>query len=136
MVSATLAVLILTRLCAVGHEGPGWGERMCGPQALSHVQLFETPWTVARQAPLPMGFSRQGCGSGLPRPPPGGLPGPGIQAASFPFPALAGGFFTPSAIWEAPQCGGTHTNPFAQMEKLPMEDRSVVPRPDAKVASI
>ena len=58
---------------------------------LSHVQLFVTPWTVAHQAPLSMGFSRQEYSSGLPFPPPGYLPDPGIKSAS---PALAGGFFT------------------------------------------
>ena len=41
-----------------------------------------TLWTVAHPAPLSMGFSRQECWSGLPCPPPGGLPGPGITATS------------------------------------------------------
>ena len=45
----------------------------------SCVQLFVTPWTVAHQAPLTMGFSRQGYWSGLPCPPPGNLPDPGIK---------------------------------------------------------
>ena len=40
--------------------------------------------------------------SGLPCPPPGGLPDPGIEPMSFRSPALAGGFFTTSATWEAP----------------------------------
>ena len=40
----------------------------------SRVQLFVTLWTVARQAPLSMGFSWQEYWSGLPRPPPGDLP--------------------------------------------------------------
>ena len=61
----------------------------------SHVQLFETPWTVAHQAPLSMGFSRQGYWSGLPCPPPGALPDPGIEPTSLMSPALKGGFFTP-----------------------------------------
>ena len=59
---------------------------------LSHVQLFVTSLTVAHQAPLSMGFSRQEYLSGLPLPPPGDLPDPGIepgsptlQADSFPF---------------------------------------------------
>ena len=43
---------------------------------LSHVQLFETPWTLACQAPLSMGFSRQEHWSGLPFPSPGDLPNP------------------------------------------------------------
>ena len=58
---------------------------------LSRVQLFVTPWTVAHQAPLSMGFSRQEYWSGLPFPSPDDLPDPGIDPFS---PALAGGFFT------------------------------------------
>ena len=58
-------------------------------------------WTVARQAPLSMGFSRQEYQSGLPCPPPGDLPNPGIEPKALPSPALAGGFFTTSATWEA-----------------------------------
>ena len=68
----------------------------------SHVRLFVTPWTTARQAPLSMGFSRQEYWSGLPCPPPGDLPDPGIESASLMFTSLAGMFFTSSAIWEAP----------------------------------
>ena len=49
------------------------------------------PWTVAHQAPLSLGFPRQEDWSGLPCPPPGDLPDPGIEPES---PALAGGFFT------------------------------------------
>ena len=60
-----------------------------------------TPWTVAHQAPLSMGFSRQECWSGLPCPPPGDLPDPGIEPVSLMSPALAGGSFTTSATWEA-----------------------------------
>ena len=52
---------------------------------------FVTPWTVAHQAPLFMGFSRQEYWSGLPFPSPGDLPNPGIEPIS---PALAGSFFT------------------------------------------
>ena len=47
-------------------------------KSLSHVRLFGTPWTVAFQAPLSMGFSRQEYWSGLPFPSPGDLPDPGI----------------------------------------------------------
>ena len=48
--------------------------------SLSCVRLFVTPWAVAHQAPLSMGFSRQGYWSGgLLRPPPGGRPHPGIK---------------------------------------------------------
>ena len=45
----------------------------------SHVQLFATPWTIAHQAPLSMGFSKQEYWSGFPCPPPGDLPNPGIK---------------------------------------------------------
>ena len=65
----------------------------------SHVQLFVTLWTIACQAPLSMGFSRQECWGGLPCLPPGVLPKPGIEYWS---PALAGKFFTTSTSWEAP----------------------------------
>ena len=49
---------------------------------LSHVRLFATPWTVAHQAPLSMGFSRQEYWSGLPLPSPGALPNPEIKHRS------------------------------------------------------
>ena len=60
-----------------------------------------TLWTVAHQASLSMGFSRQEYWSGLPCPPPGDLPDPGIELAFLMFPALAGRFFTTSTTWEA-----------------------------------
>ena len=66
---------------------------------LSHVQLFATRWAVAHQAPLSMGFPRQEYWGGLPLPPPGDLPDPGIEPKSLVFHALAGGFFTTSATW-------------------------------------
>ena len=51
-------------------------------KSLSHVRLFATLWTVAHQAPLSMGFSRQEYWSGLPFPPPGDLFHPGIEPRS------------------------------------------------------
>ena len=69
----------------------------------SRVRLFATLWTVAHQAPLSMRFSTQEYRSGLPFPSPGDLPDPGIELGShvsYSF-ALAGGFFTTSATWEA-----------------------------------
>ena len=80
----------------------------------SHVSLFATPWTIPRQAPLSMGFSRQEYWSGLPRPPPEDLPHSGIEPASLRTPALAGGFFTTSATWEAP---GIHMLHFIALQK-------------------
>ena len=54
----------------------------------SRVQLYVTPWSVAHQAPLSMGFSRHKYWNGLPCPPPGDLPNPGIEPASPVAPAL------------------------------------------------
>ena len=54
----------------------------CVLSHFSRVQLFVTPWTVARQAPLSMGFPRQEYWSGLLFPPPGDLPDPGIEPTS------------------------------------------------------
>ena len=51
-------------------------------KSLSRVQVFATLWTVAHQAPLSMGFSRQQYWSGLPFPSPGDLPNPGIELRS------------------------------------------------------
>ena len=51
-------------------------------QLLSHIRLFATPWTVAHQDPLSMGFSRQEYWSGVPFPSPGDLPTPGIEPGS------------------------------------------------------
>ena len=85
------------------HKQPEWRSTFRGPLALqmrtpklrrelsavvtvlsrfSRVRLFATVWTVARQAPLSMGFSRQERWSGLPCRPPGDLPNPGIERRS------------------------------------------------------
>ena len=55
--------------------------------------LCDTMDHIAHQAPLSMGFSRQEYWSGLPRPPLGDIPGPGIKPASLMSPALAGRFY-------------------------------------------
>ena len=77
------------------------GMRLCVCAVVSRVQLFATLWTVARQAPLSMGFSKQEYWSGLPFSSLGDLPDPGIKPTSSVSPALAGGFFTTSTTWEA-----------------------------------
>ena len=77
----------------------------------SHVQLFATPWTVAHQAPLSMGFSRQKYWSGLPFPPPGDLPHPRIKPMSPASPALAGRFFLPLRHLGSPQNPQGYQNP-------------------------
>ena len=71
----------------------------------SCVQHFGTLWTVAHQAPLSMGFSRQEYWSGLPRPPLGDLPDPGIDPSSLMSSASAGGLLTTSTAWETLLCG-------------------------------
>ena len=73
--------------CVCSHFNPVW--------------LFVILWTVAHQAPLSMGFSRQESWSGLPCPPPWDLPNSGTEPASLVSPALAGRFLTASATWEA-----------------------------------
>ena len=67
-------------------------------RARSVVSDSATPWTAARQVPLSVGFSWQEDCSGLPSPPAGDLPDPGIEPAS---PALEGGFFTTEPPGEA-----------------------------------
>ena len=69
-----------------------WRSIMCEVCVLSPTLV--TPWTIAHQALLSMGFSRQECWSGLPCPSPGDLPDPGIKLMSLAFPASADGFFT------------------------------------------
>ena len=68
---------------------------------LSCVRLFVTPWTAAVQASLSMGLSRQEYWSGLPFPPPGDLPDPGIQPGSVEFQADS----LPSEPPRKPMCG-------------------------------
>ena len=76
----------------------------CMLNCFSRIRLCTVLWTVAYQAPLSMGFSRQEYWSGLACPPPRAVPNPGIELASLTSPALACGFFTPSttmlnSIW-------------------------------------
>ena len=69
------------RVARVGHD---LASKSSSPPLIcfSHVQLFTTPWTIAHQASLSMGFSRQEYWSGLPFPSPGDLPDPGIEPRS------------------------------------------------------
>ena len=72
-------------------------------QSLSRVRLFATPWSIACQAPLSMGCSRLEYWSGLPCPPPGDLPNPGIEFTCLTSPASAGRFCPTSSTREAPK---------------------------------
>ena len=87
--------------CLVGELRPTSCTRAYVLSHFSRVLLFSTLWTVAHQTPLSVGFSRQEYWHGLPCPPPGDLPNPGIKPASPRSPALAGGFFPTNATWEA-----------------------------------
>ena len=78
-------------VCGKKAWGDGDPDKEARTQSYSHVRLFATPWTIAHQAPLSMGFSRQQCQSGLPFPPSGDTPNTGIEPAS---PELAGGSLT------------------------------------------
>ena len=64
------------------NRAASYSEGLVKVKLLSCVRLFVTPWTVAHQAPLSMGFSRQEYWSGLPFPSPGDLPNPGIEPRS------------------------------------------------------
>ena len=79
-----MSILNTLHVCKLGH--------------FSHVQLFVT--LRAYQCLLSMGFSSQEYWSGLPRPPPGDPPDPGIQPKSFMSPDWQAGFFTDSSTWE------------------------------------
>ena len=71
-----------------------WLELKVHACVLNGVRLFVTPWTVARQVPLSVEFSRQEFWSGLPFPTPGHIPDPGIELMSLAHTSLRGGFFT------------------------------------------
>ena len=89
-------------------------------QLLSWVCLFATPWTVAHQAPLSMGFPRQEYWSGLPFPPPAD---PGIKPASSVSPVLQADSLllshqgSPTILW-----GGTIITPIFQIRKLRLRE--------------
>ena len=75
-------MLIWNRFCDLKYQWIPSFVFLCVCVLLSQVQLFVTPWTVAQQAPLSMGFSRQEYWSGLPFPSPGDLSDPRIELQS------------------------------------------------------
>ena len=83
---------------------------------LSRVQLFETPWTAAHQAPLFMEFSRQEYQCRLPFPSPGDLLDPGIELTSLTSPTLPGGFFATEPPGKIP-----HYSISQQFQILPLD---------------
>ena len=84
-------------------------------KSLSRVRLFASPWTLAHQVALPMGFSRQEYWSGLSSLPPGDLPDPGIELVSLMSPALV---LHHRAAWEAPDRSSVGAN---DMNALPCQ---------------
>ena len=82
-----------------------WSSVLCDSDCVLRIWLLAStvsnPWTIACQAPLSKGFSREEYWSGFPCPPPGDLPDSGIEPASLMSLAFSGGFFTTSATWEA-----------------------------------
>ena len=78
----------------------GWVKACMRTESLSLWLTLCDPWTVAHQAPLSMGFSRQEYWNGLLLSSPGDRPDPGVEPASLTS-ALAGRFFTASTTWEA-----------------------------------
>ena len=79
-------------------------------QSLSRIRLFATAWTIARQAPLSMEFSRQEYWRGLPFLSPGDLPKPGIEPGS---PALQADSLPSESPGKPPfMCICTHTRVF------------------------
>ena len=90
----TVKGLTFLYLWAIGSCLMGCNYLMARVHALNRSVVSNSlwpPWTVAHQAPLSVGFPRQEFWSGLPFPPPGNLPNPGIEPASS---ALAGRVFT------------------------------------------
>ena len=82
------------------------------------VQLFATLWTVAHQAHLSMGFYKSEYWSGLPWPPPGDLPNPGIELVSLMSPAMSDEPFTTSTTWEVIYLSiYTHTHTYIHVNK-------------------
>ena len=88
-------ISICTWMCICTH--------MCMISSFSHMQVFVTLWTAARQAPQSIGFSRQGYWSGLPFPPPGDLPDLTIEPTS---PASSASQLDsfPLRQWGSPSC--------------------------------
>ena len=111
-------------------------QRVHPPQGLMLAKSLQScptlcdPWTVAHQAPLSMGFSRQESWSGLPCLPPGDLPDPEIEPESPVSPALAGRFFTTNATWES------HFKEIDRDRFLTGEESHIYSRKDLKYRTV
>ena len=96
----------------------------------SHIRLFATPWTVARQAPLSMGLSRQEYWNGLPCPPPGYIPKLRIKPTPFMPPALPGELLYHSVQFRSVQSCPTLCDPMdrACQASLPTTNSQSLPK--------
>ena len=94
---------------------------MCMLSLFSHISLFAALWSVALQAPLSMGFSRQEPWSRLPCPPPGHLPDLGMEPTSLMSLALAGGFFTTVLLRKLLES----TDPWCSQRAAPLQSRKL-----------
>ena len=113
-----------------------WPPGLCMLSHFSHIQLFAILWTVACQAPLSVGFSRQEYWSGLPFPSPGDIPEPGIEPVSLTSPALAGGFFITSATWEDSLCLNNNKTYILNQYLPTFNSRLVWPREPWALSSV
>ena len=83
-------------------------------------------WTVTHQAPLSMGFSKQEYWNGLPCPPPGDLPDPGMEPGSLMFPVLVGRFFiAPTAKSQNENYLYTNENEFCRELTIPVQRKCI-----------
>ena len=81
IVTPSICNLLYVNYASIKH-GKYFFKECLKVKSLHHVWLFATTWTVAHQAPPPMGFSRQEYWSGLPFPSPEDLPNPGVEPRS------------------------------------------------------
>ena len=111
--------------CRVSNPKQKEMDSALGVRVCSVMSSSTTLWTVAHQAPLSMGFSRQEYWSKLPFPP-GDLPDPGTEPMSSVFPALAGRFFTTEpTTWEAPAWDGL-TKPHSEFSGVHQQIESLL----------
>ena len=104
-------------------SGWGWQASGCMCKSLQSCPPLCKPWTVAHYASLSVEFSRHEYWSGLPCPPAGYLPDPGIEPTSFTSSALEGKFFTTSTTWEALASGYV----FADWAYIQTGMRQIIP---------
>ena len=96
-----LQAMTVSQAFLVLNDFDSFENHACMFSPFSRVQLCAALWTVAHQAPLSIGFSKQEYQSGLPCPSPGDLPSVGIEPMTLTSSALASRFHTTRTTWEA-----------------------------------